>query len=234
MKPTARSLLVVAALAAPLAGCGDQEAGRASSAPDRTAATTASRPDQALARVALVQLTDFPAGWRSRPDDENDFRCPATEAVEARPHAKSDRFEPPNGSGAVQHEVSMLASEDAADAALDALISRQTLACFAQQGERSVRSQVAAETEVGHVTVVRLTNVAPVGDRTAGARLEYPVSANGATTTIYEDFSFSRVGRGLSLFAFVAQGEQPSATLITDLARRGADRLNTALAEHKR
>jgi hypothetical protein len=231
MRPVALSLFAAAALAAGLAGCGDQGSSASTTGGRDAATTTASRPDDALVRAALVRLSDFPAGWRSRPDDPNDFRCPATAAVEAHPYAKSDRFEPPDGRGAVQHEAAVLTSERAADAALDALASPRTLGCFARQGEQSVRRQVSAGTEVGHVTAFRLTNVAAVGDRTAGARLTYPVSANGVTTTVYEDFSFSRVGRGLSLFAFVAQGTPPDATLTTDLARRGAQRLRTALTE---
>jgi len=232
MKPAALSLFAVAALAAPLAGCGDQGSSASTAGGgDMATTTTTPHPDDALVRAALVRLSDFPAGWRSRPDDPNDFRCPATAAVEAHPYAKSDRFEPPNGNGAVQHEVSVLASSSAADAALDGLASRRTLDCFAQQGEQSVRRQVSAGTQVGHVTAFRLANVAPVGDRTAGARLTYPVSANGTTTTVYEDFSFSRIGRGLSLFAFVTQGTPPDATLTTDLAQRGAQRLRTALGE---
>ena len=222
MKPAALSLLASAVLAVALAGCGNKGS---------STSTTSSRPDDAIARAALVQLSDFPAGWTARADDPNDFHCPATAAVEAHPYAKSDRFQPANGQGAVQHEVGVLATAHAADAALDALASAQTLDCFARQGEQSVRRQVQAGTAVGHVTAVRLTNVAPSGDRTEGARLSYPVSANGTTTTVYEDFSFSRVGRGLSLFAFVAQGAPPDATLTTDLARRGAQRLRTALSQ---
>jgi len=233
MKPAALSLLAAAILAVPLAGCGDQRSSTSTDDGHAAAATTTStsRPDDALVRAALVRLSDFPAGWTARPDDPNDFRCPATAAVESRPYAKSDRFQPANGQGAVQHEVSVFASARAADAGLDALASPQTLACFARQGEQSVRRQVAAGTQVGHVTALRLANVAPSGDRTAGARLAYPVSANGTTTTIYEDFSFSRVGRGLSLFAFVTQGAPPDDTLTADLARRGARRLRTALGE---
>lgn len=229
MKPTALSLLAAAFLAVPVAGCGNQGSGTSSTAARTAPSTTASRPEEAMARAALVRLSDFPDGWLARPDDANDFRCPATAAVEAHPYAKSDRFEPSDGQGAVQHEVSLLPSASAADDALDALVSDETLVCFARQGERSVRRQVAVGTEVGHVTAARLTNVAPSGDRTAGARLTYPVSANGVTTTVYEDFSFSRVGRGLSLFAFVSQGAPPSATLTTNLARRGAQRLRDAL-----
>jgi len=231
MKPAALSLFVAVALAAPLAGCGDQGSNASTGGGRDAASTSSSRPDDARARAALVQLSDLPAGWTSRPDDPNDFRCPATAAVEAHPYAKSDRFQPADGQGAVQHEVSVLASERTADAALDALASAATLDCFARQGEQSVRRQVPAGTQVGHVTALRLTNVAPSGDRTAGARLTYPVSANGVTTTVYEDFSFSRVGRGLSLFAFVTQGTAPNATLTTDLARRGAQRLRDALDE---
>lgn len=231
MKPAALSLLTAAVVAVPLAACGDQGSSTATTSGRDTVTTTASDPDEATARAALVQLSDLPAGWTARPDPANDFRCPATAAVEAHPYAKSDRFEPASGSAAVQHEMSVLASEDAADAALDALASPQTLTCFARQGEQSVRRQASAGTEVGHVTALRLTNVAPTGDRTAGARLTYPVSANGTTTTVYEDFSFTRVGRGLSLFAFATQGAPLNATLTTDLARRGAQRLRTALNE---
>jgi len=229
VKPVALSLLTAAALTAALAGCGDQRSSTSSTGGRAAPATTAAQSDEAIARAALVRLADFPAGWRARPDDANDFRCPATAAVEAHPYAKSDRFEPPDGQGAVQHEVSMFASVSAADDALDALASSETLDCFARQGEQGVRRQVSAGTTVGHVTAAQLVNVAPTGDRTAGARLTYPVSANGVTTTIYEDFSFTRVGRGLSLFAFVAQGAPPNSTLSTDLARRGAQRLRTAL-----
>jgi hypothetical protein len=224
-------LLAAAALAVPLAGCGDRGSSTSTTGARDTAATTAPQPDEAIARAALVQLSDFPTGWTARPDDPNDFDCPATAALEARPYAKSDRFAPADGSGAVQHEVSVFASERAADAALDALASQQTLDCFARQGEQSVRSQVAAGTEVGHVTAARLTGVAPSGDRTTGARLTYPVSANGTTTTVYEDFSFSRVGRGLSLFAFATQGAPLNATLSADLASRGAQRLRAALGD---
>lgn len=231
MKSAARSLLILAALAVPLAGCGDSGSSSSTIGRRDMATTAAPHPDDAIAHTALVRLSDFPAGWAARPDTPNDFRCPATAAVEAHPYAKSDRFEPPNGQGAVQHEVSVLASGHAADAALDALASQQTLDCFARQGEQSVRRQVPAGTEVGHVTALRLTNVAPTGDRTAGARLTYPVSANGITTTVYEDFSFSRIGRGLSLFAFVTQGTPPSASLTTDLAHRGAQRLRDAFGQ---
>jgi hypothetical protein len=230
MKLAALSLLAAAVIAAPLAGCGDDGPRGSSTGGRATTTTPTAQPDAATARAALVRLSDFPAGWRSRPDDANDFRCPAVAAVEARPYAKSARFEPQDGSGAAQHEVSLFANARAADAALDALASPRTLGCFAQQGEQSVRRQVAAGTEVGHVTAARLANVAPSGDRTTGARLSYPVSANGTTTTVYEDFSFTRVGRGLSLFAFVAQGTPPDAKLTSDLPRRGAQRLRTALA----
>lgn len=212
-----------------LAGCG----GGGSAATTHGTSTSGPRTqppgvDGAIARAALVRLSDFPAGWRSRPDDPNDFRCPATAAVEAHPYVKSDRFEPPDGQGAVQHEIAVLANEEAADAALDALAAQKTLDCFARQGEQSVRRQLPAGTTLGHVSSARL-NASPSGERTVGARLTYPVSAGGVDATVYEDFSFSRVGRGLSLFAFVSQGAEPDDTLDSQLARRGARRLRHAL-----
>jgi hypothetical protein len=235
-----RALLAAVALAVLAAGCGSGAStttvtsarlpGSGSSTASEPASVVPNRQaDGALARAALVRLSDLAAGWTSRPDDANDFHCPAVEAAEAHPHAKSSRFNAPAGAGAAQHEVIVLADEDAANAALDALVSQETLDCFARQGEASVRRQVNAGTEVGHVTAARLANLSPSGDRAAGVRLTYPVSANGVDATAYEDLVFTRVGRGLSLFASVSQGAAPDVMLTAQLARLGAQRLRDAL-----
>ena len=79
---------------------------------------------------------------------------------------------PPAGDGADQHEAVVLASKEAAAAALDALVAQETLDCYAREG-KSVRSQVSAGTTIGPVTVARL-NVLPSGDRAAASASRIP------------------------------------------------------------
>lgn len=237
MKPTTLVLLLLISVA--LAACGD--AGPATTAVTRTSATPAAvaprsardgvEADRFAARAALLRLSDFPAGWTVEPNDDGaDLHCPATDRIERNPKAETDRFDLAHVHSLSQ-EVVVLRSAKAADAAIDALIARETLACIARQIETTTRRGVRPGIRVGRLTFARLP-AAAAGDRSEGSRLTIPVSAGGVSTHVYGDFAFTRVGRGVSMMALLSQ-RLPADGLRTQLVARAAERLAEALAAGK-
>jgi hypothetical protein len=239
VKPSAFPLLLLAAaLAGPLAGCGDASLDAATTGahsvpgPITTQPAPAAREtDRSIARAAVLQLSDFGAGWRIEPDnDGKELHCRTTDWIERNPEATSDGFGLVRAHSVMQ-DVTVLRSATAADAAIDALIARTTLACFARQVETIVRSGVRPGIRIGRLTIERLP-AAAAGDRTEGARLTIPVSAGGVSTHVYGDLAFTRVGRGVSMIALLSQ-RLPADGLRAQLAARAAERLVAALARGK-
>ncbi len=232
MRPAVPPLLAIVALAIPAIGCGSSVTETSSNGTAETPAPSqtpqqSTQADEAIAHAALLRLSDLPVGWTAAPDDSSDAHCPAIDDAEQHPHEESLRFDG-GGDQAAQHEAIVLATEEEADATLQALVSQDTLDCIAEQTEQTIRQQASAATQVGDVTAAQL-NVSASGDRTAAARVTIPVTANGLDVEVYEDFVFSRVDRGLSLIALIAQGSQPDDALRAQLTERGAARMRRAL-----
>lgn len=236
MKPTSCPLLLLAAaLAGPLAGCGDASRDAATTSAHgapapitRQPAPSARETDRSIARAAVLRLSDFGAGWQSESGaDGNEIRCRTTDWIERNPEARSGAFRLVRAHDLTQ-DVIVLRSAAAADAAIDALIARATLACFARQIGAIARSGARPGIRIGRLAIEPLPATV-AGDRTEGARLTIPVSAGGVSTHVYGDLVFTRVSRGVSVIALLSQ-RLPAGGLRAQVAARAAERLGAALS----
>ncbi|MDQ4069100.1 MAG: hypothetical protein M3203_06475 [Actinomycetota bacterium] len=121
--------------------------------------------------------------------------------------------------------VTFAETEDEARAAITALSAEGFERCFSDAlGARLRNNPMFADVDV---TTARLPNVA-VGDESTGYRSTVGVQVSGQAVTIYSDFTFVRVGRGVAVLSGFAIGapfpEAERNRLVTAITGRMAAR----------
>jgi hypothetical protein len=232
-----RAFLLAGAGVLLLAGCGGGEGPRTvtvvetTTAPASTSAAapaTDARADRALARGALLQLSDLPVGWTATSEDDPDrIDCAAFVAARRMPRAASPDFAHGDEQFA-SHAVAVYPTSADADAALSELISANTRTCLGDELKRQLADRTEGEAEIGEVTVSEL-NVEPLGQRSAGLRVHVPISASGVDVDVYGDYVFGQVDRGLTMLSVGSTYVEPDEELQTTLAKRAVQRLGEAL-----
>jgi hypothetical protein len=123
--------------------------------------------------------------------------------------------------------VYLFADEPAAEQAFTRFSEVTTLRCF---GEYFIRGLEATDEglEIGRLRD-KLLEPADVGDARAGGRVTFPLKMNGQTIGFTLDVVFVRVGRGISLVAFVQGLAPPDGQLLDALTTISAKRLAQVL-----
>lgn len=231
-----RAFLLAGAGALLFAGCGGEgsrtvtvvETTTAPAATSAAAPATDARADRALARSALLQLSDLPVGWTATSDDDPyRIACAAFAAARRMPRAASPDFAHGDEQFA-SHAVAVYPTSADADAALSELISPNTRTCLGDELKQEIADEAEGEAEVGEVTISEL-NVEPLGQRSAGLRIHVPISASGLDVDVYSDYVFGQVDRGLTMLSVGATYVAPDEELQATLAKRAVQRLGEAL-----
>ena len=207
-----------------LAGCstgGSSKAGTSTST-DRTGTTTSSPPtpsspttnpaDEAIARRAVLTLSDLPPGWTSKPrtNEGRDkfnrqlsacFHIPGPKLIADAADAASPDFNSPVNE-VVSSSVGVARSVRDMTKALDLISGPNAPACFAAAFNTELTDRLNSSTgdkppegtKIGTVTVSPESFEA-LGDRTVAFRATIPVSTKAIDTAVYVDFIVVQQGR---------------------------------------
>jgi hypothetical protein len=229
-----------------LAGCGSSGSTKASVPATTTTTTTtaglgATAPntpeqraaDQALARRAVLKLTDLPVGYESKPASDSESDVPKAALVQFascmhmskadaaeflngadeddQPSAEADfEYDSPTGQTSFESQVEL--DRTSAD------ISRpfETLdngdpACWKDLFDAAFREDVPKGTTIGPTTVTEL-ETSGLGDQAEAFRAEVVVTSRGRSVPVTLDFYFVGHGRaGISLFGSgIGRAVEPS------------------------
>src|SRR3954468_2697622 len=158
--------------------------------------------DQALARGALVRLSDFPAGWT---DDgvppRRQLDCPGTEQVRRLATASAYSHDFHERAEAEYAAAVYLFSDETGAADAWRRVRAHTPACYAQ-GLARVLVATNHDVTVRSVKTTGLA-VAPAGDQHAAAHITIMLTAQGVKVPVHADLVFVRQARAVSLGAFV-------------------------------
>lgn len=229
-------LLASATVTLLLVGCGDSGSNASktvtvvetAAAPAPTVPAIDVRADKALARSALLELSDFPVGWTAAPNrDPTQIDCAAFNEVRAMPRGESPDFAHGDEEFGSQAVAVYSAPEDV-DKAITKLMSPATLDCLASDLKDSMVENVEDGASIGDVTTAQL-NVEPLGQRSAAIRVQVPISAGGVNADLYADYVFSQVDRGLTMLSVGSTYTEPDDELRATLTRRAVQRLSDAL-----
>lgn len=242
MRRSLRLFTVLALVAAPFAvlGCGggDDDSGTSSDA-DATAAVRDIQPDaQQRAESVVLQLSDFPTGWRGGPSEDDDeggeeFRkCISADLSDLTliGDADSDDFRM-GDEVQVSAEVEVVETPEAAAEAATAfdsgITSQEASECFKKYLEESIAEDEDSKgVEVGDVDIGELSFNAPAGIEEAHAyQLSIPLEAQGASVTVYVDFILLRQGDLVATLDAESQGTAFDETIRDGLVNAMAGRM---------
>jgi hypothetical protein len=209
MRATRWISIALVALATGSAGCGEDRTTAADPEPPATSATTATTAtppdglsDRALARRALLRLTDFPAGWVEQRQAVPDVRCGgvdpfggATAVVGSGRMAHEDT--------GVQQTVSVFRTAAASRRAYALINSPEAMRCL----RRDARQRVAIEAG-GPAQPLELARIESLGRWGVAKRFSAQAAGPVGKVSGYIDVVHLRVGRGLAALVIVA-GLQP-------------------------
>jgi hypothetical protein len=199
-------LLALAGIGALLVACGgagstetDPGAG-SSSEGDQTESTASDAEASRLADAALLQLADFPQGWRaeaSDDDDEEDVCGDLSEEFDVQAERESDQF----SEGEVPTALSaaaVLNSDDEAEEALAVLTNPSLTECFADELQSVAEDEGAnADASFGEL------NVGNLGDESNATQVVVETETEGVSVDLYVDLIAVRVGPVASFYLFV-------------------------------
>jgi hypothetical protein len=228
-----RSLCLLAAsgFALPLlAGCGSDEprATRTAATPKATAPIVGTTADRTIAGAALLRLDDLPAGWTATPQNgQARATCAAIRRLRARPRAVSPGFARDDGAGV--HTVTIFPTAAEADRAFTEVVASANVSCVARSISEEARTLFAADVAVGDVIASRL-DAEPLAQRTEAIRFTLPLRRRSMHARLFQDYVYTRVGRGLSIVWLRWQFTRPDDRLRASLAATAVRRLRAALA----
>lgn len=229
-----RALMLAGAGALAIAGCGSDGSGvaetvtvvKTTAAPASAAPVIDARADRALARRALLRLSDLPVGWTATEDESSPIDCRAFRSANELPHANTLRFEH-GDEEFVSQRVALYATPEDVDAAIDDFLAADTRNCLGDHIETHLADRTQGA-RIDDVTVSEL-NVEPLGQRSSAFRAHVALSVNGVDADVYADYVFCQVGRGLTTLLVGSPYTEPDEELQATLARRAVVRLGEAL-----
>jgi len=189
------------------------------------AASPSSAQDRALAQSAVLQPSDFPAGWTTGPGTDSakadrirggiaDCRRyqRLVTTLRRQPEASANFLQ---RSASVSSTVFVLSSARAAQAAFTQLTSPGVVRCLQRFLGVVVTQSIfirGAPARLQGVSGVPAT-VPQAGDQTTAFQFVVTLAAAGLTAPVYEQVEVARVGRGIAEFSF----ESPSMPVPPDL-----------------
>jgi len=198
-------LLVLVGIGALLVACGgknstetDPGAG-SSSESDRTESTASDAEASALVDAALLQLADFPHGWRAEAsdDDEEDVCGDLSEEFDVQAERDSDQFSEGELPAALS-AAAALSSDDEAEEALAAWTDPGLMECFADELQSTVEDEGAnADASFGEL------NVGDLGDESGATQVVVETETEGVSVDVYVDLIAVRVGPVASFYLFI-------------------------------
>ena len=244
LRPAARSALVLAVIA--LAGCGSSSSSSSTNTSTATSApaaasttTTATQPapnkaaDQRVARLAVLRLTDFPAGWAEsdKPAETGQSPCQAINSAKSATTARDSSHTFSENNDATQADSTVYVYADTASASrwFGEVSSSATRSCLGDAlGKGLAKNAQGQGAKLGEITTSSLS-IEPVGDDRAAGRLAIPISSGGATISVTLDLIFVRVDRGIAILTLVDTLTPFDQTLAAKLTRDVVGRLGTGL-----
>jgi hypothetical protein len=240
--PVARLASVLAAIA--LAGCGGSSSSSSTHTSKAAAAsttTTATQPapknaaDQRVARLAVLRLTDFPAGWAEsdKPSETSQSPCQAINSAKSATSARSSShtFSENNDATQAESSVYVYAATASASRWFGEVSSSATRSCLGDALGKGLAKNVQGQgATVGEITTSSLS-IEPVGDDRAAGRFAIPVKSSGGTVTVTLDLIFVRVDRGIAILTLVDTLTPFDETLAAKLTRDVVDRLGAGLKQ---
>lgn len=206
-------------------------------APTAAAPHRPTGPDRALAASAILQLSDFPAGWTTVPRTDNATadrirgRLPDCRryqqlivALRKQPEATDNFLQ---GSTSVSSTVFVLSSSRVAQSTLVQLTSASVQRCLQRFLGVVIPSSFFIRGTPARLqsAAVQPISVAHTGDQTVGFRVAVTLNAAGVTVPVYEDVVVARVGRGVADLGFENPGTPLSQPLRDSLLNAVAARL---------
>jgi hypothetical protein len=162
-----------------------------SSAPDAEASH--------LVDAALLQLPDFPLGWRAKADvDDRKQACgDLLDKVDARAEGESEEF----AAGEVPSAISaanVFSSEHEAEMAFSVMTGQSVAECYADELQHLVEEDgISSETSFGEL------NVGDLGSQSAGTQFVIEADAEGTKFDLYVDLIVVRVSSVASIYVFI-------------------------------
>jgi len=204
----ARRILAGLLALAALAGCGgagdDPGSGTAGGAAAASGASTAASPApaaldaRALARRALIRLSDFPYRWRQESAPVTDLRCDGTDPfVGASTLVGSRRIV--LGDTGIQETVAVFPTAAASRRAYVRINSRTALRCL----RRDARQRVTEEAE-GPARPLQLARVEPLGKHGKAMRFTTTAISSYGVVSGYIDAVHLQAGRMLGALVIVS------------------------------
>lgn len=204
-----------------LAGCGGSSSGTSNGHGSESGSRTAAqlKADRALARQALLELSDFPQGWQATPheDDEGpDFGKQLADCLNVPEDllgggddnsVDSPDFQSPHNQE-VSNTVSLAPSADQARRVFDILQQPNATKCFGEaidkvlQYSMSHDSDAPKNVELGKVTLGQL-NLPQFADESIAFRTRVPLTASGVNADVYLDLVFMRHDRATTIATFL-------------------------------
>jgi hypothetical protein len=188
------------------------------------AASPASARDRALAQSALLQPSDFPAGWTTGPRTDNaradrirggiaDCRRyqRLVTMLRRQPEASANFLQ---RSASVSSTVFVLSSARAAQSTFTQLTSPGVVGCLTHFLGVVLTQSIFIRGAPARLQGVNgaPTTVTQAGDQTTAFQFVVTLTAAGLTTPVYEQVEVARVGRAITEFGF----ENPSTPLPPD------------------
>lgn len=198
---TARASLIAVLLAA-LVGAGCDGGGDGAASGDERAAETAITDEhQALAEAAVLQLTDFPTGWRAEMDEDEEQASDVCANIDLSDLVTTGRAESENFMlGSVTTAWSVVSVyEDGADQAFGQFASDETANCFRDFLQKE---DPPGDEEIGEVTVGEIS-FPKIREMSRAYQIVIPVESEGPSPSFYVDLVFLQNGRSVGLVVFV-------------------------------